>query len=110
MVSSIDENNFLYIKQNFLIYLLNISNSTFTTSLTLNFLMREFKCAGMTLIWNLLDPTFEIVKETPFIETEAFSIKYLNNFLSSKSKLITQDLSIIFIFFTFAVASTWPWT
>ena len=47
--------------------------------------------------------TFEIVRDTPFIDIEAFSIKNLFNLFSKILKLITQVLSINFIFFIFCL-------
>ena len=88
-------------------YLLKISSSTFTRSLLFKFFkFVSLRVWGITLISKLSFLTFEIVKETPFIEIDAFSIKNLFNFLLSNSNLIIQDLSIILIFFTFAVVST----
>ena len=48
----------------------------------------------------------EIVKDTPFTEIEAFSIKDLYKLLFLRSNLITHVLSIIDIFLTDAVVST----
>ena len=64
------------------IYLPNISNSTFTSSLTFkSFKFVSFNVWGIMFKLKFDFETFEIVKETPFIEIEAFSCKNFDNFL-----------------------------
>ena len=48
---------------------------------------------------------FDIVRDTPLIEIEAFSTNKLINFLGNEKSTI-QDLLIILIFFTLEVVST----
>ena len=92
-------------------YFPKISNSTFTISLFFKFFkLVSFKVWGITLISKNPLTTLEIVNETPLIEIEAFSIKYLFNFLFSSSNFIIQVLWTIVIFLILAVESTCPWT
>ena len=87
-----------------------ISNSTFTISFTLRFFkLVSFNVWGIIFKTKLLLKIFEIVKETPLIEIEAFSSRCLSNLISLISSFKTQELSIKSIFLTFAVVSTWPW-
>ena len=89
------------------IYLPNISSSTFTISLIFKFTkFVSFKVCGITLISKYPLATLERVKDTPLIAIEAFSIKYLCNFLFLSSNFITQDLSAKTIFLILAVEST----
>ena len=87
--------------------MLNISNSTFTKRLTFKFFkLVSFSVCGITVISKKGELTFEIVRDTPFIDIEAFSIKNLFNLFSIILKLIIQVLSINFIFFIIASEST----
>ena len=72
-------------------YLLKISNSTFTKSLILRFL-RLVNCKVWGIIFISKNPfvTLEIVRETPLIEIDAFSTKNFDNFLSFRRNLTNQ--------------------
>ena len=88
-----------------------MSNSTFTISLTFILLkLVSFSVCGIIFISKYELVTLDIVKETPLIEIEAFSIKDFCNLILFNLSFVTQVLSIIFIFITFAVVSTWPCT
>ena len=82
-----------------------------TRSLTFKFFkFVNFKVWGITFISKYPFLILDIVNDTPFTEIEAFSINWLNKFLFLIINLIIQVLSIIEIFLTIAVVSTWPWT
>ena len=64
-------------------YLLNISNSTFTRSFDLRyFKFVSFKVCGIIFKVKWVLKTFEMVNDTPLIAIEPFSSKYLELNLS----------------------------
>ena len=91
------------------IYLLKISNSTFTVSFFLRFIrLVNFKVCGITFTSKELRKVLEIVRDTPLIATDAFSTKNLLYLLFLTFNLINQVLSKIFIFLILATVSTCP--
>ena len=75
----------IILAKNFFVYLDRMSISTFTKSfLIILERLVSFKVCGITLISKYRSPTLERVNETPLIAIEAFSTKYLINFLFSR--------------------------
>ena len=66
----------------------------------------SLRLCGIILILNISFLTLEIVKETPLIAIDPFSIKYFEKDLSTL-KITTQVLSSINICKTLPVVSVW---